>query len=168
MTEFTTRDLRNVLGCFATGIAVITTRDPEGRPVGVTVNSFTSVSLDPPLIAFCLDRNAFSLPAFESAGHFAVNILSEHQEPISAAFARSGSSSDKFVGLALDSGSNGAPLLPECLSYIECANRGAHDGGDHIIYLGRVTCVHPATERRPLLYYRGRYARIGAPDERAV
>ena len=159
-TSFSSRDFRNALGCFATGIAVMTTCDPDGRLVGITVNSFASVSLDPPLVSFCLDRNALSLDSFLGSPHFGVNVLSEEQEPLSAAFARS-SAGDKFVGVPYEIGATGCPLLPDSLSHLECVREAAHLAGDHLIVIGRVVRLAQRAEGRPLLYFRGRYAKLG-------
>src|SRR4051812_49133664 len=109
MDSFNARDFRNALGCFATGITVMTTRDAGGGCVGMTGNSFASVSLDPPLVSFCLDRSAHNLDSFLNATHFAVNVLSEEQEPLSATFARS-SVTDKFNGVAYALSEAGCPL----------------------------------------------------------
>jgi flavin reductase (DIM6/NTAB) family NADH-FMN oxidoreductase RutF len=160
MDSFNSRDFRNALGWFATGIAVMTTRDTEGRFIGITVNSFASVSLDPPLISFCLDRSALSLNSFLGAKHFAVNVLSEHHEPVSAAFARSSSSGDKFAGLAYEVGSTGCPLLTDCLTHLECEREAYHEAGDHLIVIGRVVHLVQRSEGKPLLYFRGRYAKL--------
>lgn len=160
MDSFNTRDFRNALGNFATGIAIMTTRGSDGRLVGITVNSFSSVSLDPPLVSFCLDRNALSLQSFLTGTHFGVNVLSEGQEALSAAFARS-SVADKFDGLSFAVGTNGCPLLPDCLSHLECVREALHDAGDHLIVIGRVVGLAHHGEGKPLLYFRGRYAKLG-------
>jgi len=159
MNNFNAREFRNALGCFATGIAIMTTRDADGRFIGITVNSFASVSLEPPLVSFCLDRNANSLSGFLAAPHFGVNVLSEGQELLSAAFARS-SSGDKFVGIAFEVGDTGCPFLADCLTHLECAREAVHDAGDHLIVVGRVLRLAQRAEGRPLLYFRGRYARL--------
>jgi flavin reductase (DIM6/NTAB) family NADH-FMN oxidoreductase RutF len=162
MDSFNAREFRNALGCFATGIAIMATRDTDGKFIGITVNSFASVSLDPPLISFCLDRNATSLQGFLSAEHFTVNVLAEGQETLSAAFARS-SAGDKFTGIEFEIGPSGLPLLAECLTHLECVREAVHDAGDHLIMIGRVIRLAQRPEGRPLLYFRGRYARIGEP-----
>ena len=118
------------------------------------------MSLDPPLISFCLDRNAHSLHGFLSAHNFSVNVLSEGQEPLSAAFARS-SGDDKFTGIEFEVGPSGCPLLAECLTHLECVREAVHDSGDHLIMIGRVIRLAQRPEGRPLLYFRGRYARLG-------
>lgn len=160
MDSFDSRDFRNALGCFATGITIMTTRGDDGNLVGITVNSFASVSLDPPLISFCLDRGANSRSAFLTAPSFNVNVLSEDQEPLSAAFARS-TPGDKFAGVPFEFGANGCPLLSHCLSHLECEREATHQAGDHLIVIGRVVRLWQRPEGKPLLYFRGRYARIG-------
>ncbi len=162
MDSFSSREFRNALGSFATGITVMTTCGPDGRFVGITVNSFASVSLDPPLIAFCLDRNALSVDSFLNSAHFGVNVLAEDQEAFSAAFARS-SSGDKFVGIRFEVGTTGCPLLPDCLAHLECEREAAHLAGDHLIVVGRVVRLAQRLEGKPLLYFRGRYAKLGEP-----
>jgi len=160
MDSFNAREFRNALGCFATGIAIMTTRDVDGRYIGITVNSFASVSLEPPLISFCLDRSANSLSGFLNAEHFSVNVLAEGQEPLSAAFARS-SGGDKFVGIEFAVGPSGCPLLADCLTHLECVREAVYDAGDHLIMIGRVIRLAQRPEGKPLLYFRGRYARLG-------
>lgn len=160
MDSFNSRDFRNALGCFATGITIMTTCADDGNLVGITVNSFASVSLDPPLVSFCLDRVAHSRGAFLTAPSFNVNVLSEEQEPLSAAFARS-TARDKFVGVPFELGANGCPLLTDCLSHLECEREATHQAGDHLIVIGRVVRLWQRAEGKPLLYFRGRYARLG-------
>ncbi len=149
------RTLRHALGHFATGVTIMTTRDSAGHDVGVTVNSFNSVSLEPPLILWSLARQAYSLPAFTQHGHFAVHILSAHQRSLSDRFARAGA--DKFADLAIERGVGDIPLLPDCAAVLQCATEACHDGGDHVILLGRVLTFH-TRDHQPLLFYRGRYA----------
>jgi flavin reductase (DIM6/NTAB) family NADH-FMN oxidoreductase RutF len=151
------REFRDTLGCFATGITVITTVDREGAPVGFTANSFTALSLDPPLILFCLDRNATCFESFHRNRHFAVNILSAEQQEISNRFAKSGT--DKWSGVEFGSGEAGAPILAGCLASLECEISEVFEGGDHVIFIGKVTGMRRGkNDRRPLLYFRGRYA----------
>jgi len=151
---FDARAYRNALGCFATGVTIITTRRPNGEYVGLTANSFTSVSLDPPLILWSLDRRANSLPAFEESLHFAVNVLAKGQADLSTRFAKAGE--NKFDGLKLQQGIGGVPLLDGCAARFQCKSEFRYWGGDHIIFIGRVeafdSCGHP-----PLLFVRGRY-----------
>lgn len=157
------RGFRDALGRFATGVTVVTTRDADGKPIGVTVNSFASVSLDPPLVSFCLDRSAFSFPAFESAGRFAVNILSDQQRDLSRTFAQA-SPADKFAMVETFDGVTGCPLLKGALAHIDCERAALHDAGDHVILIGRVVAIDAAHDGAPLLYYRGRYADLAVPD----
>ncbi len=157
--DFDTRTLRDALGCFATGVTVVSTVNGTGEFFGLTANSFTSLSLDPPLVLFCLDHKALSFDAFHDAGHFVVNVLGEGQEELSAHFARS--SVDKWNGLAYETWESGCPVLPDCIAVLECHTVARHEGGDHLIIIGRVERVrYDEGEVRPLLYYKGRYGAI--------
>ncbi|MCK9509693.1 MAG: flavin reductase family protein [Pigmentiphaga sp.] len=149
-------NLRQALGHFATGVTIITSRDAAGQPIGVTVNSFNSVSLEPPLILWSLARRAYSFDTFATQRHFAVHILSAHQQHLSDRFARAGA--DKFADIELEEGLGGAPLLSDCAAVFQCQTEARYDGGDHLIVLGRVQAYH-TREHPPLLFYRGRYAR---------
>ncbi len=149
------RALRNALGHFATGVTVITTRSPEGEPVGVTVNSFASLSLEPPLVLWSLAKKSWSLPAFEAAGHFAVHVLAADQQAVSDRFAKAGM--DKFAGIDIAEGVGNTPLLSGCAAVFECSVEHRYDGGDHVIMVGRVQRF-AAGDAAPLLFYRGRYA----------
>ena len=151
--------LRRALGQFATGITVVTARGSDGTLAGLTVNSFASVSLDPPLVLWSLSSHSPSRPVFETCSHYAINVLAEDQADLSRRFAASGT--DKFAGLAWLSGAGGAPLLEGCCARFECCNETRHEGGDHSIFVGRVEhheCLGP--QDRPLLYHAGRYRRI--------
>ena len=152
---FSAREFRDAMGCFATGVAVVTGRDEDGEPVGVTVNSFSSVSLSPPLVLFCLDRQADSLQPFTDGKPFAVNILSAEQSALSHRFAQSGV--DKWHGVDWRAGGNDCPALPGAVARYECTSVAAHDGGDHLILVGRVDDVE-TSDSAPLLYFRGNYA----------
>ena len=149
---------RSALGCFATGITIVTAVAPTGEPLGVTANSFNSVSLDPPLVLFSLHRAAYSLGAFTEGGHFAVNILREEQRDLSIRFAQAGA--DKWSGLDYETWSTGAPIITGCLASFECRTRALYDGGDHVIFLGQVLQLRAMDGGRPLLYFRGRYRAI--------
>jgi len=151
---FDSRAFRNAIGRFTTGVAVATCRSAEGAAVGLTVNSFNSVSLDPPLVLFSVDRKARSCPQFQGAGNFAINILRADQEEISKVFASPDLT--RWDGLALRSLSTGAPILTEALASFDCRTIAAHDGGDHVIFVGRVEAL-AAAEGDPLLYFRGAY-----------
>lgn len=153
------RDFRDAMGRFATGVTIVTAMSPAGRPVGVTVNSFASVSLEPPLVLFSLDRAANSLEPFAAGRHFAVNVLNEDQSDLSQTFASR--LDDKFDGINWRQGRNGCPLFDDVLAVVECTTATIHEGGDHVIFIGAVdnVDVSPAGGR-PLLYYAGAYARL--------
>jgi 3-hydroxy-9,10-secoandrosta-1,3,5(10)-triene-9,17-dione monooxygenase reductase component len=142
------------LSRFATGVTIITTREADGSPVGFTASSFTSLSLDPPLVLFCLARNAASFDAFTANPAFAVNILADGQQDISNRFAQRGD--DKFAGVATRVGKGGAPLIEGSLAGLECRTTETLPGGDHLIFVGQVEEIHLG-EGGPLLYYRGQY-----------
>ena len=156
------QDYRKALGTFATGVTVITTMS-GGAPFGFTANSFCSVSLDPPLLLFCLDRGSYSYDHFAKAKHFAVNVLTEAQEDVSAHFARP--SEDKWRHVGYELCSVGCPVFDDMLALFECRTHAVHDGGDHIIVVGEVVRFCHEAEGDPLLYYRGRYARIAADGD---
>lgn len=147
---------RAVLGHFATGITVITAMDGE-EPVGLAVNSFTSVSLDPPLVLFCAAKSSSTWPRIESAGHFTVNVLDEHQEDVSRLFATPGT--DRFGQIAWRVGSQG-PILEDVHAFIDCTLETTHDAGDHIIVIGRVVDLGLTADAGPLLFYQGKYGRL--------
>ena len=149
------RDLRSTLGSFATGITVITARTTDGEPIGLTISSFNSVSLEPPLILWSLSVNSPKLEAFRNASHYAVNVLSADQQWLSDRFA--GRSNDRFADLTYRSGLSGAPLLEGCCAWFECANDTQHAGGDHIIFLGHVERVAQGEAQSPLIFHSGRY-----------
>ncbi len=155
---FDQRELRDVLGCFATGVTIITARDAAGKPVGLTVNSFSSVSLEPPLVLFSLDRAANSADAFGVGQPFNVNVLGQQQQAQSNHFASK--VDDKFASDEFDwqDGGNGCRVLEGALAHLECTCEALHDGGDHWIIIGRVARISASGEGPPLLYFRGRYA----------
>ena len=152
------RTLRDALGCFATGVTIVTAISGEGVPVGLTVNSFTSVSLDPPLLLVCLAKAAASATALVEATHFAVNVLQTGQQPASIRFSTR--AEDRFGTTIWSPGEHGAPILQESLGVFECEHFALHDGGDHHILVGQV--VKASFEQRldPLLYFRGSYRRL--------
>lgn len=153
-----TRALRNALGRFATGIAIVTAIDPDGRPIGLTVNSFSAVSLDPALVLWCLDNGSHNLEAFRRASHHAINILSAHQQDLSNRFATW--PADRFVGLPWRAGAGGAPVFPACCTVFEVANEAAHAGGDHTIFIGRIENFSETPELAPLLFHAGQYRKL--------
>jgi len=149
---------REVLGHFATGVVAITAVDPaSGRPVGIAANSFTSVSLQPPLVAFCVAHTSTSWPLIRAAGRYVVNVLAEDQEHVGRQLAVPGG--DKFAGLSWSPSPGGAPVLADALAWIEAVPEAEHPAGDHVIV---VSAVHHlgAAERNPLLFYRGAYSRL--------
>ncbi|MBX3491984.1 MAG: flavin reductase family protein [Parvibaculum sp.] len=149
------RRFRNALGWFTTGVAVVTTRVGGGEPIGITVNSFSSVSLDPPLVLWCLDKKSDTLEAFETATHFTVNVLREEHQEISSRLSRKGDHS--LAGLAVVARESGCPALRDALAHFECEIEARHDAGDHVIMIGRVLNFDHAEDGRPLLYHRGGY-----------
>jgi flavin reductase (DIM6/NTAB) family NADH-FMN oxidoreductase RutF len=162
---FTPRDLRDALGRFATGVAVVTACDRLGAPVGMTMSSFNAVSLDPPLVLFSVARTAHSLDAMQAARGFAVNILGRAQADLSQHFARA--QTDKWQTVVHSPGYADAPVLADVLAHFECRPYAQHDGGDHVIFVCRV--LHFATsavEEDPLIFYRGRYHTLAADGER--
>ncbi len=149
---------RKVMGHFATGVTVVTTRiHSSGEPWGFTVNSFTSVSLNPPLILVCVGHDSESARAMAGAAHFAVNFLTEEQQEISRLFASK--AADRFKNLAYSEGVHGSPLIDGCLGYVECKKVATHNHGDHAILIGEVLEAH-ARSGEPLLYFRSGYRHI--------
>nr|WP_202031805.1 flavin reductase [Paraburkholderia sacchari] len=143
------------MGSFTTGVTIITTRSAEGEPVGVTANSFNSVSLTPPLVLWSLAKNSRSLRAFESNSHWGVHILSAHQEGLSNRFAKSGE--DKFLGVDVEDGAGDIPLLSDCCARLQCKTIFRYEGGDHIIFVGEVL-EFDRSELPPLAFHAGQYA----------
>jgi len=152
------RTLRDAMGCFATGITIVTALDAAGAPVGLTANSFTSVSLDPPLLLVCIANTAGTAPALREAHHFGVNVLQIGQQPTSNRFAAKGE--DRFAGQPWAPGQTGVPLLGSSLVSFECQRESLHEAGDHFILVGRVVRAQFEPHRDPLLYFRGKYRRL--------
>jgi len=146
--------MRDVLGHFVSGIVVVTAAGNEG-PLGFTCQSFTSLSLDPPLVSLAPARTSTTWPRIRAVGAFCVNVLAAEHEDVSAVFARSGV--DKFAGVAWTAGPSGAPVLEGVSAWIDCALWAEYDGGDHTIAVGRVRDLGADPAHPPLLYYRGRY-----------
>ena len=155
-----TRALRNALGRFATGIAVVTAIDPDGKPIGLTVNSFSAVSLQPALVLWCLGSGSANLEAFRKASHHAINILAADQQDLSNRFATW--PTDRFAGLPWHGGYGGAPVLEGCCASFEVANESEVPGGDHSIFIGRVERYGENPELAPLLFHAGQYRRLAA------
>ncbi|TVR99025.1 MAG: flavin reductase [Rhodospirillales bacterium] len=156
------QDFRDALSRFASGVTVVTGIDSEGKPVGVTVSSLSSLSLDPPLVLFCLGLRTAKLDAYASHGAVAVNILAENQYPVSELFASQ--EPDKFATISFRLGDNGCALLDDCLASLECAVVNSHVGGDHLIIIGRVNRIIRGTAMAPLLRFRGRYAALASEN----
>jgi flavin reductase (DIM6/NTAB) family NADH-FMN oxidoreductase RutF/pimeloyl-ACP methyl ester carboxylesterase len=152
------RTLRDAMGCFATGITIVTALETDGQPIGLTANSFTSLSLDPPLLLLCIANNANSAAVLRSAEHFGVNVLQIGQQPASNRFA--GKGEDRFAAIAWTPGETGVPLLDGSLGSFECRRHAVHDGGDHFILVGEVSRAQFEPRRDPLLYFRGKYRRL--------
>ncbi len=155
-------EFREACGKFATGVTVVTAVGTDEVPLGVTVNSFSSVSLDPPLVLFCLDRGALSYPAFEGTKAFAINVLRDDQQAISVRFSQQGA--QKFGDLDIVQWETGCPILSGCLANLECRTEAIHPGGDHIIVVGRVVRLVVGEPGRPLLYYGGDYRSLTDKD----
>lgn len=151
------RSLRDALGEFATGVAVVTARGADGAPVGVTINSFASVSLEPPLVLWSLGLSSPSRAVFEACSHYAVNILAADQVELSQRFSQS--IEDRFAGLALKVGAGDTPLLDGCSAWFECRNEIRYPGGDHVILVGYVENFRRET-KPPLVFHGGRYREL--------
>lgn len=159
MSDFSERDLRNALGRFATGVTVITTQTAEG-PLGITANSFASVSLNPPLVLWSPARKSSRFPAFERAPFFAIHILGAGQRALADRFSRVG---NDFDGLDFTAGEGGTPLIDGCAARFECRHAAGHDGGDHLIVVGEVLRL-VENEVAPLLYHRGLYSALAGTE----
>lgn len=151
---------RRCLGCFATGVTIITTIGPDGELIGNTANSFNTVSLDPPLILWSLGKQAHSLRAYMSADHFAVNVLRKGQEHLSNQFATA--KGNKWEAIDYELGTTGCPVLPTSLAVFECKVANTYRGGDHVIFVGEVIKFDFDPKGTPLLFYRGKYHEVGA------
>lgn len=146
---------RAALGRFATGVTIVTTRSSAGQPLGLTVNSFNSVSLQPPLVLWSLGLRSAALPVFMQAPHYAIHVLSAQQRDLALRFAAQGV--DRWSGLEFAEGVGGVPLLPGVVASFECRSRSRHEEGDHVIFVGEVERCQHRLEVRPLLYHGGRF-----------
>lgn len=156
------RAFRKALGQFATGVAVITATTADGRVIGLTMSSFNSVSVDPPLILFSIDRKAFSLQAMSEASGFAVNILGRGQEDLSNKFAKA--LGDKWTAVEHTLGHSAAPLLAGAIAHFECEPYAQYDGGDHVIFVGRVIRFSSDSVCEPLIFFRGSYRGLAGQE----
>lgn len=153
--SFSSLEFRAALGMFATGVTIVTARGPDGAPVGLTANSFNSVSLTPPLVLWSLSRRAGSMAAFSTGSHYAINILAADQHALAERFASK--AVDRFAGVAWHEGTAGAPVIDGAVAVFECFNRSRYDEGDHVIFVGEVErCAHRAGAQ-PLIFHGGRY-----------
>lgn len=152
-------DYRHVMGHFLTGVTVITAIDPEsGLPVGLAASSFTSVSMDPPLVLFCAGKSSSSWAKIQAAGSYCVNILGADDEALCRTFASK--SNDKFMGVGWREGPSGSPILGTSLAWIDCVMHSEVDAGDHVVAIGRVLGLGTRDATGPLAYYRGGYGRF--------
>jgi flavin reductase (DIM6/NTAB) family NADH-FMN oxidoreductase RutF len=156
------RDFRSALGTFATGVTIITAVGIDGKPYGLTCNSFASVSLNPPLVLWSLGMFSQALNVFQNATHFAVNVLGASQRSLASKFAKS--SDDKFVGVEWTPGLGGAPLLADSVANFQCRAANRYYGGDHVIFLGAVE-AYSYNRREPLLFARGGYGSFLGVDD---
>lgn len=152
------RELRTALGCYPTGVAIIATLSPEGRAVGLTVNSFASVSMDPPLVLWGLAQRSPSLPAFDGATHFSVSVLAEDQEALCRRFANP-AVPDKFAGIDTVPGAHGIPLVGGAVAQFECRKESRMVGGDHVVFVGQVESFR-WREGAPLLFHGGTFVQL--------
>ncbi|MDH4450982.1 MAG: flavin reductase family protein [Rhodoferax sp.] len=154
--DFSDQQFRQALGMFPTGVTVVTARTPDGALVGLTVSSFNSVSLTPPLVLWSLARKAGTLTAFRQASHYAINVLAADQQALALQFANR--KTDRFAGVQFATGVHGAPLLVGAAAHFECFNRSQYPEGDHVIFVGEVErCAHSA-HAPALLYHNGAFA----------
>ena len=151
--------LRQTLGCFVTGVTVVTTRAADGTPYGFTANSFTSVSLDPPLVLVCVGQAVRGVETFRACERFAINILSDSQQEVSRTFANG--SPSRFSATGWRDGRHGQPIMEGGVAWLECEAYRRLEAGDHMILVGRVL-AHECSASRPLVYYRGGYSRLAS------
>jgi flavin reductase (DIM6/NTAB) family NADH-FMN oxidoreductase RutF len=152
--SFSSQEFRAALGMFATGVTIVTARTPDGV-IGLTANSFNSVSLDPPLVLWSLAQAAASLSAFRAGSHYAINVLANDQKALAERFAAKGA--DRWAGVNFTEGMGGAPLLTGAAAAFECFNRSRYDEGDHVIFVGEVERCSWRPGASPLLFHGGRY-----------
>jgi flavin reductase (DIM6/NTAB) family NADH-FMN oxidoreductase RutF len=152
---FAAAEFRAALAMFATGVTIVTARGTGGAPIGLTANSFNSVSIEPPLVLWSLSRLAGSMPSFAHGSHYAINILAADQRALAERFA--GRTPDRFAGLAWREGAGGAPLLEGAAALFECFNRSRYEEGDHVIFVGEVERCERREGASPLIFHGGRY-----------
>ena len=153
--SFSAQEFRAALSMFATGVTIVTARAPDGAPVGLTANSFNSVSMSPPLVLWSLSRTSGTMPHFERGSHYAINILAAGQRTLAERFASK--TVDRFAGVAWHEGVCGAPLLDGAATVFECFNRSRYEEGDHVIFVGEVERCTRRAGASPLIFHGGRY-----------
>jgi len=163
--QFSSHDFRKALGLFATGVCIVTTKYKHEQ-FGITINSFSSVSLDPALVLFSISHKLYSFDAFRQANGFTINVLGCHQEYLSTRFARAGA--DKWKDLITEPGKHDGLIIPDVLASLDCRKYAAHDGGDHLIVVGEVTGIRTSADTDPLIYYRSNYRHLAALKHCAV
>lgn len=157
---FDSRAFRQALGHFPTGVAIVTTRTPEGRPVGLTINSFSSLSLDPPLILWSLANQSNSLEIFENCEYFAINVINQSQTEAALGFANP-QIEDKFSLVSHVDGEGSVPLIDDCVATFVCKNHCQYEGGDHQLFIGEVINHSTLTEHEPAVFHRGKFTHLG-------
>ena len=155
LPTFASDDFRAALAMFATGVTIVTACDAAGMPVGLTANSFNSVSIEPPLVLWSLSQQAGSMPAFARGSHYAINILAAGQHALAERFASRGH--DRFEGVAFRPGASGVPVLEGAAAVFECFNRSRYEEGDHVIFVGEVERCARRDGAQPLIFHGGRY-----------
>ena len=156
---FDSTTFRKALGHFPTGVAIVTTRSSDGRPVGLTINSFSSLSLDPPLVMWSLANRSASLSIFNECNYFAINVISQAQTDAALGFANP-NVKDKFALVSHADGQEGVPLIDDCVATFVCENYRQYEGGDHTIFIGKVVRHNAITEQEPAVFHRGQFTRL--------
>jgi flavin reductase (DIM6/NTAB) family NADH-FMN oxidoreductase RutF len=165
LNDVSPQRMRQIMGSFCSGVTIVTAQTAAG-PVGFTCQSFTSLSLEPPLVTFNPSVTSTSWPKIRETGSFCVNVLGTEQQELSRTFARSGA--DKFAGVEHRPTERGNPILDAALAWIDCTLHAEHDGGDHTIVVGEVLGMHAQEDAEPLIFYRGGYARLGTAASLAI
>jgi flavin reductase (DIM6/NTAB) family NADH-FMN oxidoreductase RutF len=168
-THFSARDFRDALGMFATGVTIVTARAADGQLVGLTANSFNSVSIQPPLVLWSLAHTASSMAVFSQVSHYAIHVLAVEQRSLAERFAQRGV--DRFAGVSYQSGQFGAPILEGAAAVFECSNRSQYVEGDHTIFVGQVEHCSRSSQASPLVYHGGQFYTehpLGAIDRTAL
>lgn len=153
--KFSNSEFRAALGMFATGVTIVTARSASGSLIGLTANSFNSVSLSPPLVLWSLASSAATLSEFRAGSHYAINVLSIEQKGLAVQFASK--TDDRFAGVQFSEGAGGAPIIQDCVASFECFNRSRYDEGDHVIFVGEVEQCHYTAGAAPLLFHGGKF-----------